>query len=230
MIFNYIIKAFKSLFNLRILMLSLIPLVISAIFWGVLFWIFSDKIDAGLSYILDFTPFNNETLRNIITFIGGGFIYYELLVLSSVLIVGIIADKIVDIINDNEYNLSKEGFGNIVGSIWISLKYNILFIFLFILFLPTLFVPILNIIVHLFLWAILIKTPFLYDSISSIATKDEYQKLKQNKIDLWSISLLSASLFFIPILGILVYILQLLIFIHYNLSQLKEIRIKKSYA
>jgi len=230
MIFNVILKALRSLFNLKILALSLVPLIISAIFWGVVFWIFSDTIDEAISYLLSFTPFNNESVKNIITFLGGGFVYYELLVLTSVLIVGVIADKVVEIINKNEYNLAKEGFGSLVGSMWISIKYNLIFIFLFILFLPTIFIPIVNIIVHLFLWAILIKTPFLYDSISSIATKEEYEILKQNKLDLWVISLISASLFFVPILGILVYILQLLIFIHYNLTKLKEIRIKKSYA
>ena len=230
MIFSVILKAIRSLFNLKILALSLVPLIISAVFWGIVFWIFSDDIDSALTYILSFTPFNDDTIKNIITFIGGSVVYYELLVLTSVLIVGIIADKVVEIINDNEYNLAKEGFGSIMGSMWISLKYNFIFIFLFILFLPTIFMPVVNIIVHLFLWAILIKNPFLYDSISSIATKEEYKKLKQNNIDLWVISLISASLFFVPILGILVYILQLLIFIHYNLTQLKEIRIQKSYA
>jgi len=230
MIFNVILKALRSLFNLKILALSLVPLIISAIFWGVVFWIFSDTIDEAISYLLSFTPFNNESVKSIITFLGGGFVYYELLVLTSVLIVGVIADKVVDIINEEEYHLSKEGFGSLIGSMWISIKYNLIFIFLFILFLPTIFIPVVNIIVHLFLWAILIKTPFLYDSISSIATKDEYEILKQNKLDLWVISLISASLFFIPILGILVYILQLLLFIHYNLTKLKEIRIKKSYA
>jgi len=229
MIFDLIIKSLNSLFNKQILLLSLIPLFLSALFWGIVFWIFSGRIDDALSYILSFTPFNSATLRGIIIFIAGGFVYYELLVLTSVLIVGIIADKVVEIIN-KEYNLEIEGFGSISGSIWLSLKYNILFVFLFVLFLPTLFIPVVNIIVHLILWAILIKTPFLYDSIASIATKEEYYQLQQNKIDLWLISLLSASLFFVPLLGILVYILQLLIFIHYNLAKLKEIRIKKSYA
>ena len=230
MIFNVILKALRSLFNVKILMLSLVPLIISAIFWAIVFWLFSDQIDAGLTYILSFTPFNNDTVKSIVTFIGGSIIYYELLVLTSVLIVGIIADKVVDIINEKEYHLQKEGFGTLIGSMWISLKYNLIFVFLFILFLPTIFIPFLNIVVHLFLWAILIKNPFLYDSISSIATKEEYEQLQQNKLDLWVISLISASLFFVPILGILVYILQLLVFIHYNLTTLKEIRIKKTYA
>jgi len=87
------------------------------------------------------------------------------------------------------------------------------------------FIPMLNILANLILWTILIKEPMYYDSIAMYATKDEYKQLqKNNKLKIIIIAFLSASLFLVPLFGVFVYVLQLLIFTHFNLSKLQEIR------
>jgi len=222
-----ILKSFKDLFNKKILFTSLIPIIIAAIFWGVIFFVFHTNISQFVSYLVSHIPFigDKSWVHSLVETVGGILIYYELLITTSIMIVGVIADKIVDEINSKYYNLEKRGFGTVTESIFISLKQNILFFILFIIFIPAMFVPILNIFVHLFLWSILLKKPTFYDSISTYATKDEFNTLKNtNKFTLMAITIISASLFLIPIVGIFVYILQLLMFTHFNLKRLQSLR------
>jgi len=222
--FESITLAIKDFFDRKILLISLIPLIISAILWGLLFFIFHTPIDAMLNWILNHIPFlNAKWIRDAIETIGGILLYYELIIITSVMFVGIITDMVVDRINEKYYHLPKKGFGTLTGSIIVSLKYNIIFIMLLILFLPAMFVPGLNIIVHLFLWVILIKEPLFYDSIAMYADRKSYRLLKKRyRKEILILSIILASLLFIPFLGIFVYIFQLLIFAHFNLKRLKE--------
>ncbi|HHH20306.1 MAG TPA: hypothetical protein ENK87_00090 [Nitratifractor sp.] len=222
-----VLKSFKDLFDKKIFFTSLIPIVIAALFWGVVSYMFLQPISHFIAYLVSFIPFigNSSWLQNSIEAIGGLLVYYELVVISSVVIVGIIADKIVDRVNDKYYHNAKRGFGSVAGSVMIALKQNLIFIVLFILFLPLLFVPVLNIFVHLLLWAILIKKPNFYDSIAMYATKEEFKKLQRSdKVKTNTLTLLSASLFLIPIVGVFVYVVQLLMFAHFNLGRLKMLR------
>lgn len=222
-----IIKSFKDLFDRKILLTSLIPIIIAAILWGIIFFIFHTQINQFVVYLVSHIPFigNNSWVQSVVEAIGGIFIYYELLIITSVMIVGIIADSIVDRINSKYYNIEKKGFGTILESIFIALKQNLIFFILFIIFLPAMFIPLLNIFVHIFLWSILIKKPTFYDSISMYATKEEFKFLQNsNKMTIIIITFLCASFFLIPIFGIFVYIIQLLIFTHFNLQRLKELR------
>ena len=222
-----IINSIKDLFDRKILFTSLIPITVAAVFWGIVFFVFHSQINGFFVYITNHIPFISgaEWIKNIIEAIGGIFIYYQLLILTSTMIVGIIADKIVNRINEKYYHLNKQGFGSFIGSIGVTLKYNLIFIVLFIIFLPSMFIPGLNVFVNIILWVILIKNPIFYDSVSIYASKEEYQILKtKNKTTTLIIAILGAILFLIPVLGVFVYIAQLLLFTHYNLRRLKELR------
>ena len=222
-----ITKSIKDMFDKQILFTSLIPIIISAIFWGFIFFIFHGPVNSFLTWTIQHIPFIGDAqwLKDIVASVGGIFVYYELLIITSVMIVGIVADKIVDTVNNKYYHNEKRGFGTVAESIFIALKQNVIFLILFILLLPAMFVPVLNIFVHIFLWSILIKNPTFYDSIAIYATKDEFKKLKKsNKLKTWTITIISASLFLIPIFGVFVYILQLLMFAHYNLKRLQDLR------
>ena len=177
-----ITKSIKDLFDKRILFTSLVPIVIAALFWGFIFFMFHGSVNNFLTWIIQHIPFVGDAqwLKDIIASVGGIFIYYELLIITSVMIVGMVADKIIDIINNKYYHNEKRGFGTVAESILVALKQNVIFLVLFVLLLPAMFVPVLNIFVHIFLWSILIKKPTFYDSIAIYATKDEFKKLKKN--------------------------------------------------
>jgi len=156
-----LIKSIKDLFDKKILFTSLVPIIVAAIFWGIVFFVFHSQINDFFAYLISHIPSISDSnwIKNIIEVIGGIFIYYQLLIITSTLIVGVIADKIVDRINEKYYHLKKQGFGSFIGSIGITLKYNLIFIILFIIFLPAMFIPGINVLVNIILWMILIKEP-----------------------------------------------------------------------
>jgi uncharacterized protein involved in cysteine biosynthesis len=219
-------KSLKDFFDIKILLVSLLPITGAAVLWAVVFYVFSSQIDSALGSLLGTIPFlDNAWVRGSLELVGGVFIYYQLLIVTAVMIVGIIADWVVDRVNGKSYHLEKRGFGSLTGSILISLKSNVLFMLLFVLFLPLMFVPLINVFVNLFLWVILIKTPLFYDSLAMYATRGEYRVLKKsNRWSTFSIALASASLFLIPVVGVFIYVLQLLFFTNYNLQRLAKIR------
>jgi len=224
---NIFLKALKDLVDKKIFFTSMIPLLIAASVWGILFYVLSEPINSAIKFILSYVPFIGDShwFQSAVESISGFLLYYELVVMSSVMIVGIIADKIVAIINDKYYHNEKKGFGTTIGSVFTALKQNLIFFILLIMTFPLLFVPALNIFLHIFLWFILIKKPNFYDSVAMYATKDEYKKLQTNdRLMTNGIALISASLFLIPIIGIFIYIVQLLMFTHFNLERLKELR------
>lgn len=220
-------KSLQDFLDPKILFISLLPITFAAIFWGVVFYVFQGQIDAALEgFLARRVPFvNADWASAIVGVIGGIFIYYELLLITAVMIVGLIADVVVGRINAKQYRLQKRGFGSLSGSLLISLRSNAVFILLFVITLPLLFVPVLNILIHLFLWVVLIKSPLFYDSIAMFATREEYQVLKRTQR--WrtrGIAYLAASLFMIPVIGVFIYVLQLIFFAHYNLQRLTDMR------
>jgi len=220
-------KAIKDLVDKKILLTSLIPLLIAGSIWGILFYLLSESINSTIEFVLSYVPFIGEShwFVSAVESIGGVLLYYELVIMTSVMIVGIIADKIVDIVNDKYYHNEKKGFGTTAGSVLTALKQNLIFFILLIMTFPLLFVPVLNIFIHIFLWFVLIKKPNFYDSVAMYATKEEYKELQsKDKLQTNGIGLISASLFLIPVIGIFIYIAQLLMFTHFNLQRLKELR------
>lgn len=226
--FIIFLKALKDLLNKKIFITSLIPILVAAGVWGVLFYLLIEPINNFIESLLSYIPFIGDAhwFQSAVENVGGILIYYELVIITSVMIVGIIADKIVDIINDKYYHNDKRGFGTTFGSVFIALKQNMIFILLLIITFPFLFVPFLNIFIHLLLWFILIKKPNFYDSVAMYATKEEYKKLQnKDRSQTNGIALIAAALFLIPVIGIFIYIVQLLMFAHFNLQRLKEMRI-----
>ena len=214
------LKSLRDFLRPKILFISLLPIFAAALIWGGVFYLFYDQIHAALLQWMAYIPYlDSELLLKAIEWVGGAFIYYQLLILTSVMIVGLIADGVVDRVNKRSYELVKSGFGSLGGSMLISLKSNLVFVLLFILTLPLIFVPVLNVVIQLLLWVVLIRTPLFYDSLAMYATRKEYLALKASQgLAGFTIALAAASLFLIPLVGVFVYVLQLLFFTHFNLQ------------
>jgi len=223
---SVIAKSLRDFMRPSILFMSLLPITLAAIFWAIIFYFFWGQIDALLITLLEHIPFISvDWAKSAIELLGGVFVYYELLIVTAVMVVGLIADRVVDKVNARSYQLGKQGFGSLRGSMLISLRSNLFFVILFVLFLPTLFIPVVNIIVHLFLWVVLIRAPLFYDAVAMVATREEFRQLKKNNRGRnFLIAVLAASLFLIPVIGVFIYVLQLLFFCHHNLQQLSLMR------
>jgi hypothetical protein len=221
-----LLRTLKDFWHPKVLLLSFIPLLLSAALLGAIFYLLHTQIEDYFVIIAGYIPFlSEEWVQKISESFIALFIFYEFWIMLSLIFVGVIADRIVDFVNERGYHLKKEGFGTMWGSILQALKSNLLFFVLFIFSLPLLLIPVVNIAIHLLLWMVMLKAPMYYDAAAFYATKEEFKKIKTSyKGELRLITLLSAALLFIPFIGVLLYIFQLMLYTHFALTKLHHIR------
>ncbi len=221
-----ILKSLKDFIHPKIFFYALIPILMAATILSGLFYLLHTQIEGYFITLASYIPFvSAEWVQKISESFLGLFIFYEFWIMLALILVGLISDKVVDFINEKYYQLEKVGFGTMYGSIFSALKSNAIFVLLFILTSPLLLIPGLNILLHLLLWMVMLKEPMYYDACAFYATKEEYKGIKQRyKKGLRFITLLSASLLFIPFLGVFLYILQLIIYTHFSLSKLQQLK------
>jgi hypothetical protein len=219
---NVIKYAFSDLFDSRIIKYSFAPLLISIVFWGVLFYIFSDNIISFIHSYIALLPFG-ESINNILTSAGSTivlmFLYYELVILSIGIFSSFFVDKITGVINEKYYKLPERKTSLIEG-IWVSLKGVFNFLIFFVLTFYLLFVPVVNIFYQVFLWSLAIKKPLVFDSTAFFCDYKEFER--KNNLKIWMIIYFTSFIYFIPILSFFGYTFQLIILTHYSLSRCKN--------
>ncbi len=215
-------NAIKDLFDFKILKYAILPFVLDLVFWGIIFFIFSDDILGFIHSYVGMLPFG-ESFNNFLTNIGGGIVlaivYYELVVLTLGVFSSFFVDKIVKEINQKHYNL-KERRVSLIKGVLTSLKSflvsGIVFLFTFYL----LFVPFLNIVYQVFIWALANKKPLLFDSVGSFCDFEEIEK-KYN-FSIWSLVFLTSVVYFIPIVSLFGYTIQLIVLANFLLNKCKK--------
>ncbi len=219
------LKSVKDFFDPKIIFYALIPILLAGLLLGGLFYLLHTQIVGIFVTAASYIPFvSPEWLQRISESFLGVFIFYEFWIMTALVLVGLISDKVVDRINDKYYHLEKKGFGTMAGSIIAALKSNILFILLFVITSPLLLIPGVNILLHILLWMVMLKAPMYYDACAFYASRSEFKMIKKRYIGgLRFVTFVSASLLLIPFVGVFLYLLQLIMFTHFSLSKLKEL-------
>lgn len=220
-IFKY---AFSDLFDSKIIQYAFAPLLLSVVFWGVVFNLFSSNIISLVYSYISFLPFGeniNHLLSNIGSTIVLMFLYYELVILSIGVFSSFFVDKITSRINEKYYNVHQNDVSVIEG-VLVSLKGILNFIIFFVLTFYLLFIPVVNIFYQVFLWSMAIKKPLVFDSSAMFCDYKEFEKKKNLKI--WSIIFITSFIYFIPILSFFGYTLQLIIMTHFVLNGCSNIQ------
>jgi hypothetical protein len=216
MFFKY---AFVDLFDSKIIKYSFAPLFLSILFWGIVFYFFSDNIVNLVYSYISYLPFG-ESINNILSSVGSTivlmFLYYEAVILSIGVFSSFFVDKITKRINEKYYNLPVKETSLIEG-IWVSLKGVLNFLIFFILTFYLLFIPVVNIFYQVFLWSFAIKKPLVFDSSALFCDYKEFEK--QNNLKIWSLIFVTSFIYFIPLLSFFGYTLQLIIMTHYVLNK-----------
>ncbi|WP_200762676.1 EI24 domain-containing protein [Nitrosophilus alvini] len=219
-------KSFKDFLSKWFWISTFVITAVPIILWGILFFFFSDSISLLISSVIGYIPFlESESVKDTLIFIIKILLYLQTVLITVIIFLAFATEKIVRILHKKYYqNISLAGFGSFLEMAKVNIKSIALFIFLAIILMPFLFVPGLNIFLQLFLWSILIKDPFLYDTASIAATKEEYEKMKKAKIELLLLSVIAALFNFIPILNFFAPLFQIVIFSHYTFAKIKDFR------
>ncbi len=116
-------------------------------------------------------------------------------------------------------HIEATGTPNIAKSITLTIKASIVFLLMFLISFPLLFIPILGQIWMLWLWGILIKEPTAYD-VSSLFIKDK-EILKENTKSSGILAMFASLFNYIPILNIFAAVFAQILFLHSILSKEK---------
>ena len=212
----------KDLFSSKILKYIVAPFFISLIFWGIVFYFFSDNIINLVMFYVSFLPFGdsvNKIIGNIGSFIILVFLYYQLVIISLGFFSAFFVEKIVKYINDKYYHFPEKKI-NIIEGVKFSLKGIVQFLLIFIFTFYFLFIPIVNIFYQLFLWSIANKKALLFDSASLFC---DYKKIeKKYNINIWILVFITSIIYFIPIISLFGYAFQLIIVTHFILKKCKK--------
>jgi uncharacterized protein involved in cysteine biosynthesis len=219
------LKALADLFDGKILKYTFLPLILSLLFWGIVFYLFSDNIYDMLQSYLSHIPFG-ETFKNILLMLGSGviiFLAYYLLVISTLgVFSSFFIDHIVLRINEKHYKLTpkKPTVDDMIKGVIISIKSFLIYLVVFMFTFFFLFIPFVNIIYQLFMWSLLNKKPLVFDS--SYLFTDPFEFEKKYNLKIWNLVFLTSIIYFIPFISLFGYTFQLVFMTHFVLSKLKE--------
>ena len=157
----------------------------SAIANKLLLWLPFQTVAEGSAWLLNF------------------YILYSLYILSLYLVLAVYRKDFLLTIKEIDYpdvEISDEDIE--AKHSFVALRDAILYIILTILCFPLLFVPFVNVLTQMFLWAWLYRDANFIGTCKLICTNKEYQKYKTHKFTIWSIAIFSSILNFLPVLNI----------------------------
>ena len=197
------------LFVLKITALSLIAtIVLSRLLWSSL----SELIATYANWI----PW--EWLSGLITSFASLALGYTLFIIMISLFTSLMSEKLLIRLAKRHYpDTPVIGNADIVTSIWITLRSSGIFLALFILLFPLLFVPILGQIVMLYLWSVLLKAPTVYD-VGSLFINDTIA-LKEKRKKSTLIAMIGALFNYIPVLNFFAAVFAQILFLHHIMQR-----------
>jgi uncharacterized protein involved in cysteine biosynthesis len=145
---------------------------------------------------------------------------YMLFIIIVALLTSLYSEKLLIALAKKRYpNVPVVGSADIMTSILLTLKASVVFLLLFIITLPLLFIPVIGQVVILYLWSVLLKEPTIYDVGALFIDDKALLKAKRKKTRVLA---MIASLFnYIPLLNIFAPVFAQILFLHHILKEEK---------
>jgi hypothetical protein len=179
---------------------SILTLLGSALFWGVVWFFEGDYIYAQFLKLLTWLPF--ETIEKGVAFLIGFYIIYNAIVVTMLFFASLFSEPILEDIEIREFEEDTVVSGNIFKSVRYTLKDSLIFILVSIIAFPLLFIPLLNIFIQVGLWIWLTKDTISYDAFSLTHENVDKEALKTHRLAIWTITIVTVLFNFVPVLNI----------------------------
>ncbi len=228
-------KSLADFFSPKLLLLSIVPFLISFSLFIFLYFQFGVELIDSFKTSMDnnVVPFLDSKTYPKLTYIltlgafkwffimffylVGGILAILLSVMIAVIVIGFFTPFIVKIIRDRHYRdfvIKNEDF-TFSSTTLEFIKIFFIFILLFLISLPFLFIPALNVIVINIPFYYLYHNSLVLDVGSSINSKEEFSKLrKKHKVVFKSTTFSLYSLSLIPLVGMIFQVLFVIILVH----------------
>lgn len=232
-IFDALSRAFRDLFQFRILWIVIWPVLAATLLWlvlGVAFWeSFSGWIANGLtaigiqSWLEGVEP---RWIANSIQAMAHLILFVPLVFITALVITALFAmPALIRLVADRDYpQLKRENGGGIAGSLLNALLAIGVFIAIWTLTLP-LWLTGAGLVVPFLAATYLNQRLFRYDALAEHASREEMQALFSTcQSSWWGLGLLTGLLQFVPFINLLAPVLTALAFIHFGLARLANLR------
>jgi len=234
LMFDALSRAFRDLFQFRILWIVLWPILAAVLLWlvlGVIFWgIFSSWITSGLTAIGIQTWLEGVEPQWIANTIQAGahlILFVPLIFVTALVITALFAmPMLIRLVAERDYpQLERKNGGGIGGSLLNALLAICIFIAIWVLTIPLWLIGV-GVITPFVAAAYLNQRLFRYDALAEHASHEEMKALvSANQSSLWGLGLLTGLTQFIPVLNLFAPVLSGLTFIHFGLARLANLRL-----
>lgn len=226
-------RAFRDLFQLKVLWIVVWPTLVAISLWTIISWFFGTTfsvwIAEGLTVIGAQAWLERVETEWIVSGIQGVLhllILIPLVVVTALVITAIFSvPALINVVARRNYpELQYTYGGTVTGNLLNTLLAIVIFIVIWVVTLP-LWLSGIGIIIPFVAAAYLNQKLFRYDALSEHATNQEIKALlATNRIQSWSLGLLTGMVQFVPILNFFAPVLAALAFIHFELARLSVFR------
>ena len=145
---------------------------------------------------------------------------YMLFIIIVALLTSLYSEKLLISLAKKRYpDVPVVGSENISTSILLTLKASVVFLLLFIITLPLLFIPVFGQVIVLYLWSILLKEPTIYD-VGALFIDDK-KTLNEKKKKTRILAMIAALFNYIPLVNIFAPVFAQILFLHHILGKEK---------
>jgi CysZ protein len=232
-VFDALAKAFRDLFQFKVLWIVIWPMLAAVLLWfvlGVTFWdTFSGWITSGLNAIGIQTWLEGVEPRwvaNGIQAFAHLILFVPLVFVTALLITALFAmPALIDLVAKRDYPLLKrENGGGTVGSLLNTAVAMSIFVGIWVLTLPFWLIGI-GVVVPFIAATYLNQRLFRYDAIEEHASSNEMRTMiSLHRSSWWGLGLLTSLFQFVPFLNLIAPVLTALAFIHFGLARLADLR------
>lgn len=197
---------------LFVIKIGFISLVLTLLFAWNMWGLVTEMIASYLSWI----PW--EWLQTSGASVGTFLLTYMLFIIMVSLLTSLQSEKLLISLAKKRYpDVPVVGSANMATSILLTLKASIVFLLLFILTLPLLFIPIFGQVWVLYLWSVLLKEPTIYDVAALFIKEKNIRKEKKKKTSL--LAMIAALFNYIPLINIFAPVFAQILFLHHILGK-----------
>lgn len=232
-IFKAITSAFRDLVRFKIAWIIIWPILVSALFWLIIGFIFRDYFSELFFLILGqigigewLQNLESDWIAAVIQNLIYIMVFIPLVIITTLIITAIfVMPALIKLVADRYYpELKREYGGTISGSIINAILASSIFILIWVITVPLWAVGA-GIIIPFAATAFMNQQLFRYDALSEHASNQEIKIIcSENRLSLWGLGLCTGLIQFVPLLNLLAPIFTALAFIHFGLDHLKLLR------
>jgi len=230
-----LLKGFASLLHPRMLWLMVWPVVVALVVWITLAVLYWGQVLGWISTQLHQSALYESTVSiwplSLVAAWLGWLLLLVLLVplvlITAVTIIGVVAmPTMVAHVGERDYpGLAREKGGSIAGSLWNAVAALALFVLFLAISLPLWLIPPLWPVLPIVLFGYFNQRVFRYDALAEHGTAAEIATvLRRHRGELFLLGIALALVGHIPVLGLFMPVYGGLVFIHYGLERLRELR------